>query len=342
MSVKRVAIHTVSVANSNKGGSRATRKSRTASGCEFVSFCVQSGYAVNDIGKINAVWLGAWIAHLKSRHLSTATINNKVASVRALAAARGQDMKKTGLKDSAALGLDKRCRRGTKEPINDDKFSDVIQKAMALGEIGFAHMIRLERLLGLRGLEALMSTHALQTYAKQAQAVLGQRYDEIHISDGTKGGRPRHVSVISKYAQETFSAILEALVFAQKNDGFLIQGKPGTGLLGARRRYHRIATAVGLVGAFAPHSLRYRYCVDKLTELRDSGVPRSEALALTSQWLGHSGSRGRYISMVYGTAVTRSYPKTTRLQNIKKALVELNCISENLDPLSLHWPAPST
>lgn len=333
MSIKRAAIHTVSVANNNKGGSRATRKSRTSNGREFICFCLQEGYPLIDIGRVDAAWLAAWITHLKSSGTGTATINNKVSCLRVLAKTRGQDLEKTGLNDSVSLGLETRCRKGTKEPITDEKYLEILQKALALDEVGFAHMIRLERYLGLRGLEALMSTQALATYAKQARALMDRQPDEIHLSDGTKGGRPRRSAVISKYAHETFAAVLAALEFARKNDGFLIKGKPGSGLAGARRRYHRIASAVGLVGTFAPHSLRYRYCIDKLIELRDAGVPRSEALALASGWLGHSGSRGRFVSMVYGTAVTRSYPKTTRLQNIKKVLEELNRISETIDLL---------
>ena len=333
MSIKRAAIHSLSVANNNKGGARATRKSRNASGREFISFCLQERYPLSDIGQVDAAWLTAWVAHLKSSGASTATIHNKVSCVRVLAKTRGQNLEKTGLDDSACLGLDKRCRKGTKEPISDEKYLEVLQNALAMDEVGFSHMVRLERYLGLRGLEALMSTHALTTFAKQAKVLMGRQPDEIQLFDGTKGGRPRRSAVIARYAQETFSAVLAALEFARKNDGFLLKGKPGTGLAGARRRYHRIASAVGLVGKFAPHSLRYRYCIDKLVELRDAGVPRSEALALASEWLGHSGSRGRFVSLVYGTAVTRSYPKTTRLQNIKKALAELNDISETIDPL---------
>lgn len=330
MSHKRIIYHSVSVANNNKGGSRATKEARTAAGRAFVGFCLGSKFPISDIGKIEAPWLAAWVVHLKKMNLSTATINNKVASLRALAKAGGQNLQETGLINSTALGLEIRSRKGTKEPITDDAFVHAVQKALSLGEVGFAHAIRLERYLGLRGLESLMSTHALASFAKQAHFLMDPTLAEIHLRDGTKGGRPRRSAVISRYAHPTFHAVLAALEFAKNNDGFLIHGQPGTGLAGARRRYHRIATTVGLVGVFAPHSLRYRYCVDKLTELRDSGVPRGEALALTSQWLGHSGSRGRFISLVYGTAVTRSYPKTTRLQNIKKALVELNCISEKL------------
>lgn len=40
------------------------------------------------------------------------------------------------------------------------------------------------------------------------------------ITDGTKGGRPRDIAVIAKYANETFNAIIDALNYALKNKGF--------------------------------------------------------------------------------------------------------------------------
>jgi hypothetical protein len=129
--------------------------------------------------------------------------------------------------------------------------------------------------------------------------------------------------VIGQYAQQTFDAITKALTFAVENGGFLIAGKPGTGLKGARAMYHRLAAKFGLIGSYSPHSLRYRYCVDKLLELCAAGVPRSEALAFASACLGHGASRTRFVSSVYGRSVTHLLPKTTRKQNIEQVMKEL-------------------
>lgn len=64
--------------------------------------------------------------------------------------------------------------------------------------------------------------------------------------------------------------------------------------------------------AVFPHSIRYRYCCDKLEELRDIGVSRQDVLALCSAYLGHGKSRGRFIKMVYGRRVIESFPKGQR------------------------------
>jgi Integrase len=194
---------------------------------------------------------------------------------------------------------------------------------ISANEIGFVHALKLERYLGLRGTEAMMSTTALKLYAKQAHVIVQRQLSPIHIVDGTKGGRPRDVAVIEQHASETFQAITEALAFALQNSGFLVAGKPSTGLKGARAKYHRLAAKFGLTGVYSPHSLRYRYCLDKLLELNAAGAPRNEALAFASECLGHGASRTRFVSSVYGRSVTHLLPKTSRKQNIQQVMTEL-------------------
>lgn len=232
-----------------------------------------------------------------------------------------------GVEKNADIGLDSRSRIGKKEPITDEAFEAAIARATALGELGFVHCIRLERLLGLRGLEAIMSTAALTAYAKEAIQMAGSSLVEVAIFDGTKGGRPRETAVIVKFAKETLDAITAALQYSAENGGFLVRGKT-SGLKEARSRYHKIALAVGLVGKFAPHSLRYRYVCDKLEELRDLGVPIQEALVLASTWLGHGVGRGRWVSMVYGRTVVKTFKKTSRRNSQRNTLEQIMNMAE--------------
>lgn len=83
------------------------------------------------------------------------------------------------------------------------------------------------------------------------------------------------------------------------------------------QKYHRLAREVGLVGKYAPHSLRYAYCVDKIIELRDAGCNRKEATSLAANFLGHGDGRGRYVSMVYGKTVVHNQ------QRLKSECVEV-------------------
>lgn len=323
MSIRSLAKHSISIANQQLGGAYASRSARTRHGRSFIDFCQSQGQPLIDIKHANFDLLKAWISSLKHANLSKGTISNHVASVRALCRQRGLDLVSLGLADSQVLGIEPRSRKGTKLPITDAVFDAAVAQAISEGEIGFAHALKLERYLGLRGTEAMMSTAALKTYAKQAHDLMNGILLSIHIKDGTKGGRARDVVVIEKFAKETFEAITQALEFALQNNGYLVVGKPGSGLKGARSKYHRLAAKFGLTGVYSPHSLRYRYCVDMLLELNAAGVPRSEALAFASECLGHGASRTRFVSSVYGRSVTHLLPTTTRKQNIQQVLSDL-------------------
>ena len=316
-SIKRAVYHSVAVANNQLGGAKTTIATRTRYGREFADYCLKLGHPLADLSGIKAQWLEEWIVDLKKSGIGIATVNNKVAAVRALARARKVDMTAAGLSDSRALGLQKRSREGTKEPATDEVFENAVASAIALGEEGLAHMVKIERFLGLRGLESMMSTHALGEYAKQAIKIMGGEPASVYVKKGTKGGRPRHVQVIEKCAEQTFHAIVEAVKYAKTNNGFLFEGKPGSGLKCARARYHRLAAKIGLIGKFAPHCLRYRYAIDKVTELVAAGFPLTEALSLASVSMGHGKGRTTFLRQVYCRSIMSSLPKTTSLQNIQ-------------------------
>jgi site-specific recombinase XerC len=315
MSQKRKLVHAAHGINNQSGGARSTKMARLRHLKEFISHCADHKLGMTDFKSVTREMLVSYVQALKApnhgRPNSTATIHNKLAAIRTALKSHGVDLKALGIENNADLEIGSRTRLGKKEPISDAAFEAALAKAMDLGELGFFHCIRLERYLGLRGLEAVMSTAALSACALEAVQMAGKSLKEVKIFDGTKGGRPRETAVIVKFARETLSVIAEALKFATNNDGYLVSGKV-SGLKQARARYHKIAIAVGLTGKSSPHALRYRYTCDKLEELRDLGVPRQEALVLASKWLGHGPGRGRWVSMVYGRSVMTTYKKTTR------------------------------
>lgn len=330
MSNKRKLLHAAHTINKKTSGARSTKVARQRNIEEFINYCSATRIDLKNINNISSENLAGYAHHLALATLdrkgnSPGTIHNKMASIRTFLKGLGMDLANKGMLSNSGLEIDRRSRIGTKQPISDEAFASAIERATVQGETGFVHCIRLERYLGLRGLEAIMSPAALLDYAQEAQYMSLDCPTPMPVVDGTKGGRPRETTVIKKYALASLKAICDALEFSSKNGGFLIAGK-SPGLKAARSRYHKIAASVGLVGKYAPHSLRYRFATDKLEELRDMGVPRNEALTQTSQWLGHGPGRGRWVSMVYGRTVTHTFPKATRRNSQRQVLANIQAL----------------
>ena len=328
MSIRRVAYHSVAIANNILGGAKATKSARTRHAREFIDFCLKQGTPISDLRAATKKSLLGFAEHMQKRN-SLATVQNKLASIRALMAARDVDLRQLGIDSNSSLGVGQRSRKGVKEPIPDEILDKCLEELLKQGETGMYHALRLERFLGLRGLEAVMSTSALMKFAKEARDMADGSISEIDIFDGTKGGRPRQTTVILEFAHLTLEAIAGALEFATENRGYLIWSDSG-GLKGARSLYHRIARRVGLVGKFAPHSLRYRYVVDKLTELHQLGVPAGEAERLAAGWLGHGSGRGRWVRMVYGQSIAAKSPRVPRRKAQDSALASVRRLMDDL------------
>lgn len=323
MSRKNIAKHTVILANTKLGGARITKLQRKRICLDFLEWCFANGYAFNSFSSVNKEMVEAYINYLRDSGISVATLHNRLACIRRSMKALGKDPEVIGI-SAKAIGLESRDRRGTKEPISDAQLQAAINKAIDLGEHGFAIALKLQRILGYRGLESLMSVSELEKYALEANLIV---QTEVPITSGTKGGRPRFTQLIHARAAETIGVIQEALIYMRKN-GFLVAGGK-SGLKAARSKYHFLAAKVGLTGKHSPHSLRYAFAVEKITELRDQGYNRKEALALVANFLGHGASRSRYISSVYGRTVVHTVPIEKRKSRLDRAINNLKNLGDS-------------
>ncbi len=325
MGAKSQAIRSIHAANNHLGGAVATRVHRKGHCTAFVGWCFDHGFPIGHIRDASFQAGVAYFDYLRNppikingtetkqpKPLSNSTLHNHLGSIRRALKAHKTDPDRLGFTPQD-LGLIPKLRAGKKQPISDELFVAAIERAYSISQPGLAILLKLERYLGHRGQEAIMSTTELKRFAQECRAVLGGDLPPVTIADGTKGGRVRQVAVIGALANETMHTIAEAMHYVSQH-GYLIQGKAGT-LKSARAAYHRLVREVGLQGQFSPHSLRYRYCVDKLTELRDVQVPRREALRLCAEYLGHGPSRGRFVTMVYGRSVEQTLPKTRMRQD---------------------------
>lgn len=315
MSRKTLAKHSITVANNRLGGAGVTKHQRLLTCKAFITWSFKNGHVFNSMADVNQEIVRAYIADCRAEGNDNSTLHNKLASIRRVMRSLGKDPDALGI-TAKNVGLEPRDRKGTKEPIPDAEFLAAVDKAIQIGEPGFAIVLRLQRLLGHRGLESLMSIRALEKCALEASEFLDMRIEILH---GTKGGKYRTTDIIQARARETLEVIRDALVYAKNNNGHLIQGSKND-LKSAVSRYHRLAAEVGLVGIHAPHSLRYAYIVEKINEMRDSGLNKSEALSAAAQYLGHGKSRGRYVSMVYGRTVVHTLKSESRKKRADRAI----------------------
>ncbi len=322
MSRKNIAKHSVILANAKLGGARITKLQRKRICLDFLEWCFANGCPFNTFAGVTKEMVDAYIQYLRDNGISVATLHNRVASIRRAISALGKNPDDLGI-TAKAIGLESRNRTGTKEPITDAHLQTAINKALEIGEHGFAIALKLQRLLGYRGLESLMSVNELEKYALEASVITQA---DIAVTSGTKGGRPRYTQLIHARASETIGVIQEALIYMRKN-GFLVAGGK-SGLKTARSKYHFLAAKVGLIGKHSPHSLRYAYAVQKITELRDQGYNRKEALSLVAGWLGHGASRSRYISCVYGRTVAHTLPAEKRKSRLDRAINNLKNLGD--------------
>ena len=358
MSRKSQAVRSVHSANNHAGGAVTTKVQRKRVCRALIDFCSRIQMPFDTIKSVTFEQVKSYLvsrglpcstmgpqidlAHssislVQKKHLSVASLHNHLAAIRSAITALGASPDSAGI-TAENLGLPPKSRRGTKLPVPDEVFTRAIHTAEQLGERGYAIMLKVERYFGHRGQEALMSSEALRKFVFElteqvaTSPELGQaRVSDLpylpllKIIDGTKGHRPRETAFIGKYLKESFESLREAMSYLQVHP-FLIEGK-SEGLKSARQKMHFLARKCGLVGQYAPHSLRYRFAIDKLEELRDSGVSYQDALKLCSKYLGHGDSRARYVRMVYGQSFVCTEPRTRRSKSYQAAAIEFEKIA---------------
>lgn len=277
------------------GGSFKTVSDRTKIADRFADRMISLNIQIRDIKNIKTIHIENYIRSRLAESISKRTLQNEMAAIRAILRVSG----KTFMADPAhpklsneALNISGTSRDGTKVAITDDYFKHVFASVSEKDE-GVACAMKLSRLLGLRTEETVQSVKSLQTWKKALQ----NGDEKLRVVFGTKGGRPRDTTIINR--AETIDTINRAIDYSSENNGKLID-KPSIHL--AIERYRNIVRDAGLVGEFAPHSLRYAYTQDVLKLHKNNGFSQKEAEALASMDLGHGDGRGHYIARVYNKA----------------------------------------
>ncbi len=296
--------HSISAANAVLGGSKSTLNTRRLIALQLSEWLKTQGVSLEKIQNASSEQIKAYLLHRQAgdpekgvKPLGMGSLKN-VQSVlnKVVNAFRPATHPRRDAIREVELG--QRSRRGTKRPPTDQEYAEAIQKAIAMGEQGFVLMLKLERLLGLRGQEALCCIPAFKRYLAM-HCVQENASIYVGIVDGTKGGRARSVEIIAGRKNETWEVVNQAVSYAKENNGYLVRGKK-PGLKFARSRYQYLCRKIGLVGEISGHALRYGYAIEKLTELKELGMTRKEASQWVARSLGHGASRDRYVRLVYG------------------------------------------
>ena len=271
------------------GGSFKTRENRESAVSRFASFLKAENVQIKKIEHIKHKHVEKFVRACAERGLSARTIQNEISALRTTLAAASRAEFARSI-DNKKLGIAGASRDGTKTAMSEEKIS-ALRAALSKLDAGVAAAVELQRALGLRGKEAVMSSASLKSWEKQLESK-----QPVHVVFGTKGGRPRFVNLNPANRDRALHAVKAALSVAERQSGRLID-RPD--LKSALARYTRCMHAAGATGSESGHALRYAFAQAQIRAYESTGLSRAEALAATSCDLGHGDGRGRWIEQVY-------------------------------------------
>lgn len=276
------------------GGALRTREHRERVVREFCHYLRQENIQTRHVRELKVKQVQAYIAHMQARGLEKRTLQNTASALRVLlrTAGRGPFAGHPELSNQA-LGIAGASRQGTHEAVTAEQFQAFLQQVSEEKDgPGIAAAARLQWVLGLRCLEAIRADRDnLKRWVRELPS------GKIHVILGTKGGKPRFVTVLDAEAlQQELTGALEVLRTTGRE--VLVTGKSGT-LKSAYYRYHRVLRKYGLYGTLASHGLRYAWAQRAMEDYLQQGMTTNDARALVSQDLGHGDGRGRYVASTY-------------------------------------------
>lgn len=276
------------------GGAHLTKESRRRFAKCFARVMRKLGFThLLEPEQLSVKHIVAYVEARKEEGIAKRTLNNEIAHLRKiLRLSNRTQLADSAEISSAALGLSGASRKGTKQPMTEERLLELQLLAKQQDRHGMAALLGLEYHLGLRGAEAIhASTDTLMRWQQELSAS-----SSVRVLAGTKGGRPREVLILRPLAAAW--AIFAALEVCRSQSGFLVVRKDGSsagGLKQARSIYHAWAHRADV----EPHSARYAFAANQMEEYLRRGYSPREALIAVSHALGHGDGRGRWVRSVY-------------------------------------------
>lgn len=275
--------------------SHLTRQAYEATARRFVLFSIAAGLThLRNVTDIGGRHFREFIKHEQASD-EIGTLQNKASHIRCILRAGGRKVVANAPEVSnPALGIDGRCRLGTKTAMSAEGLALFSARAHKLGRLGMGAVMDLLFYLGLRGNEGI---HARPDTLERWETEL-YRDGKFRVFSGTKGGKLREVHLHVGDRDAALQAIRSAHKIAVAQGGFLVErksGKPSGGLKQARSIFHAFCNRAGI----EPHAARYAFACRQLARYLAAGHSLREALILVSHDLGHGDGRGRWVKSVY-------------------------------------------
>lgn len=231
---------------------------------------------------LTAKQLKGYVAARIEKGISARSIQNEMSHVRRALEGGGRGEFAQDVCSNKELGVPSGTRIGVGKVVDPD----VLQRALERASADTKALIELSRSLGLREREAIMSASSLREWGKALAQ--GQ---PIVVRDGTKGGRVRFVVVAPGGLERALGAVkaAQAVLGQQKH---LVVSK---NLKAAVEQHSDRLAKLGLKGENSCHSLRRAFAMDQYKHYLAVGCSQKEALARTSNDLGHGEGRGRWV-----------------------------------------------
>ncbi len=261
---------------------------------DFCRFLRQENIQTRHLQDLKIRQIKAYLEHLRGKELELRTMQNSMSALRTVLTVAGRKpFAEHPDLSNRALGIGGASRNGTHRPAGQELYRQA-QEGLLRDDPsgGLAAVLALQWTFGLRSLEGLRAGR--DTLKRWLQEL---RRGKIEVVLGTKGGRPRFVTILDIGAARL--ATRGALdVLQGTGEEYLVIGRQRT-LKSAYYRYHRYLIKHGLRGEFSSHAVRYAWAQDALHHYRESDFSDREALAAVAQDLGHGDGRGRYVKQVY-------------------------------------------
>lgn len=302
MSHRTAALRSARSAALKAGGSTLTCRARVATAEKFIEFLYANNIQVPDVKNVRVRHVVAFVDDRRTV-CKTRRLTNIMSHIRQiLRAADRPEMATNALLTNKALGIAGASRRGTNHSVSESADRCILDAAAKADDYIFA-AVRLQRELGLRAQEAVMSGPSLARW--EAELLRG---DPVYIVAGTKTGRPRYTRPVD--GETTLAAVRYA-------SSVLVRGKrenlfPHATLKKAVRRYQNVwytRLSPASEERHTSHSYRYAYAQDRMLQCLRPGMSKRDALATVAMDLGHGDGRGRYIRQVYGQTIAMLTPR---------------------------------